>query len=80
MVRNSSFGESRATKRLAKIAARIGKAFRSDQLDIRNRQTSHFQQPPFAQTKLVRVLRGAIVDVVVDLRRRSPTFGRHVSV
>lgn len=40
----------------------------------------HFQRPPFAQAKLIRVLRGAILDVVVDLRRLSPTFGRHVSI
>lgn len=40
----------------------------------------HFQSPPHAQAKLVRVLRGAILDVVVDLRRSSPTFGRHVAV
>lgn len=40
----------------------------------------HFQRPPFAQAKLVRVLRGAILDVALDLRRRSPTFGKHVSV
>lgn len=39
----------------------------------------HFQAPPRAQTKLVRVLRGAITDVVVDARKGSPTFGRHVS-
>ena len=39
----------------------------------------HFQTPPFAQAKLVRVTRGAILDVAVDLRRGSPTFGRHVS-
>ena len=40
----------------------------------------HFQAPPFAQDKLVRVLRGAILDVVVDLRASSATFGQHVSV
>jgi dTDP-4-dehydrorhamnose 3,5-epimerase len=40
----------------------------------------HFQSPPHAQTKLVRVLRGAILDVAVDLRRGSPTYGRHVAV
>ena len=40
----------------------------------------HFQAPPFAQAKLVRVTRGAIFDVAVDLRRGSPSFGRHVSL
>ncbi len=39
----------------------------------------HFQIPPFAQAKLVRVVRGAILDVVVDLRRASPARGRHVA-
>jgi dTDP-4-dehydrorhamnose 3,5-epimerase len=40
----------------------------------------HFQISPFAQTKLVRVLRGNIFDVVVDLRRDSGTFGKHLTV
>ena len=40
----------------------------------------HYQNPPFAQTKLVRVLQGEILDVAVDLRKDSSTFGRHFSV
>ncbi|RXG92007.1 dTDP-4-dehydrorhamnose 3,5-epimerase [Bradyrhizobium zhanjiangense] len=40
----------------------------------------HFQRPPFAQAKLIRVLSGAILDVVVDLRRSSATFGKHIAV
>ncbi|MFO1210826.1 MAG: dTDP-4-dehydrorhamnose 3,5-epimerase [Amaricoccus sp.] len=39
----------------------------------------HYQAPPFAQTKLVRVVRGAILDVAVDARRGSPTWGRWVA-
>lgn len=40
----------------------------------------HFQLPPHAQAKLVRCTRGRILDVVVDIRQGSPTFGRHASV
>lgn len=40
----------------------------------------HFQSPPFAQQKLLRVTRGRVLDVAVDLRRSSPTFGRHVAI
>lgn len=40
----------------------------------------HFQSPPFAQAKLVRVLKGRILDVVVDLRRQSARFGQHFAI
>ena len=40
----------------------------------------HFQKPPFAQGKLVRVIRGAVLDVAVDLRQQSPTYGKWVAV
>jgi dTDP-4-dehydrorhamnose 3,5-epimerase len=40
----------------------------------------HFQIPPFAQAKLIRVLSGRILDVVVDLRRSSPSYGKHVAI
>lgn len=40
----------------------------------------HFQKPPYAQSKLVRVVKGKVLDVAVDIRKGSPTFGRYVSV
>jgi len=40
----------------------------------------HFQKPPFAQAKLVRVLSGKALDVIVDIRRDSPTYGQHLTV
>lgn len=40
----------------------------------------HFQHPPYAQSKLVRVIRGSVLDVAVDMRKGSATFGQHYSV
>ena len=40
----------------------------------------HFQRPPFTQSKLVRCVKGAVLDVAVDIRKGSPTYGQHVEV
>ena len=48
--------------------------------DIGTLRGLHFQLPPFAQDKLIRVCRGRILDVVVDIRKDSPTFGQSLSV
>ena len=40
----------------------------------------HFQRPPFTQSKLVRCVKGAVLDVAVDIRKGSPTYGHHVAV
>jgi len=76
------FAETYARRDFA--AAGIGQEFIQDNQSGSNARGTvrglHFQIPPFAQAKLVRVLRGRILDVVVDLRRASPSFGRHLSV
>ena len=40
----------------------------------------HYQEPPFAQSKLVRVIQGSVLDVAVDIRQDSLTFGKHISI
>ena len=64
-------------------AAGIGQAFVQDNHALSRSKGVlrglHFQIDPHAQGKLVRVVRGAILDVAVDIRRGSPTYGRHVS-
>jgi dTDP-4-dehydrorhamnose 3,5-epimerase len=70
---------NRAAFRTAGIEAEFVQDNHSLSRDVGVVRGLHFQTPPHAQGKLVRVLRGAILDVAVDLRRGSPTYGRHVA-
>jgi dTDP-4-dehydrorhamnose 3,5-epimerase len=75
------FCETWSAKALA--AAGIAAEFVQDNHALSHAQGTvralHFQQTPMAQDKLVRCVRGAILDVAVDLRRASPTWGQHVA-
>jgi len=66
------------------IEAGIGEEFVQDNHSLSSAAGTirglHFQSRPYAQAKLIRVVRGRILDVAVDIRRSSPTYGRHVAV
>ncbi|WP_395051216.1 dTDP-4-dehydrorhamnose 3,5-epimerase [Flavobacterium sp.] len=75
------FFESYNKSKLANLGIHID--FVQDNQSFSKRGTLrglHYQNPPFAQTKLVRVLQGEIMDIAVDLRRDSPTFGKHFGI
>jgi dTDP-4-dehydrorhamnose 3,5-epimerase len=89
IIRTKVFGDSRGHfaeiySRQAFAAAGIRDEFVQDNFSLSSAigtvRGLHFQIAPFAQAKLVRVGRGRILDVAVDLRHSSPTYGRHVAV
>ncbi|WAJ28711.1 dTDP-4-dehydrorhamnose 3,5-epimerase [Antarcticirhabdus aurantiaca] len=76
------FAETFNRERMAKAGIAIdwvqdNQSFSAEAFTLRG---LHYQEPPFAQAKLVRVLSGRILDVAVDMRRGSPTFGRFASL
>ncbi|MEM1109185.1 MAG: dTDP-4-dehydrorhamnose 3,5-epimerase [Planctomycetota bacterium] len=88
LLRPKRFGDHRGyfaeTYSLPKLAdAGIDLAFVQDNESLSAEQGTvrglHFQSPPHAQDKLVRCVQGALLDVAVDIRKGSPTFGQHVS-
>jgi dTDP-4-dehydrorhamnose 3,5-epimerase len=76
------FSESYSRRRLADAGLNVD--FVHDNVSVSKSPGTlrglHFQRAPFAQVKLVSVMQGAARDVVVDIRRSSPTFGRHFSI
>jgi len=76
------FSETYSEKALRE--AGVTDTFVQDNFSLSTRQGTirglHFQRPPHAQAKLVRVNRGRILDVAVDLRRSSPSYGKHVAI
>jgi dTDP-4-dehydrorhamnose 3,5-epimerase len=88
VLRPKRFGDARGFfsevySRPAMTAAGLGMEFVQDNHSrspsVGTLRGLHFQRPPYAQDKLVRVTRGRVLDVAVDLRHSSPTFGRHVT-
>jgi dTDP-4-dehydrorhamnose 3,5-epimerase len=75
------FSETYSQRALHELG--VGASFVQDNLSMSRRAGTvrglHYQRPPHAQAKLVSVVRGRILDVAVDVRRGSPTFGRYVS-
>jgi len=74
------FMESFQVNRYAEL---ISQPFVQDNISLSNKgvlRGLHLQSPPKAQGKLVQVLRGAVIDVAVDLRKQSPTYGKHICV
>jgi dTDP-4-dehydrorhamnose 3,5-epimerase len=89
IVRTKTFADSRGHfmetyNKRAFVAAGIADEFVQDNVSLSAEAGTvrglHFQIAPFAQAKLVRVGRGRILDIAVDLRRSSATYGRHVAV
>lgn len=75
------FFEAYNQNQLAKLGIAID--FVQDNQSFSKRGTLrglHYQNPPYAQTKLVRVLQGEIIDVAVDIRKDSPTYGQHYAI
>lgn len=88
LIEPARFGDARGFfsevwKQSALAAAGLSVAFVQDNhsfsRDVGVLRGLHFQRPPHAQGKLVRVVRGSILDVVVDIREGSPTYGQHVT-
>ena len=76
-----AFFESWNAKKFKKLG--ISEDFVQDNQSVSSKgvlRGLHFQNPPYAQAKLVRVIEGSVLDVAVDLRKNSPTYGKHVSV
>jgi len=84
-IRNDSRGYFLETFRQESLEEALGKKinFVQDNESMSSKgilRGLHYQLPPFAQSKLLRVVSGEILDVAVDIRKNSPTFGKHVAV
>jgi dTDP-4-dehydrorhamnose 3,5-epimerase len=72
-----SFNQQEFEKNIGKVAFIQDNESKSSRGVLRG---LHFQKPPFAQAKLVRCIEGSVIDVAVDIRKGSPTYGKHVAV